>query len=107
MTPTEDRQRIAAILTCEEAKGREELARTLALETNHNLAAAQKLLKAAPLATTTPAPQNALDAHMSQIPNPQVGVPGHEQDADSNEAEVARVLAFVPKARLRQHVRVQ
>jgi signal peptide peptidase SppA len=100
ITPTAERQRIAAILTCEEARGREELARMLALETNHTVEAAQKILKAspAPAAAATPA-TNALDTRMSQIANPKVGVgagAGQENDAD---AEVQRVLAYVPAAR--------
>jgi signal peptide peptidase SppA len=97
ITPTEERQRIAAILTCEEARGREELARTLALETNHTLEAAQKLLKACPVAPATAA--NALEARMGQIQNPKVGV-GHEAGTeDTAAAEVQRILAFVPKTR--------
>jgi capsid assembly protease len=98
MTPTEERQRIAAILTCEEARGREELARTLALETNHTLEAAKKLLLAAPAASKA---VNALEARMGQIPNPKVGV-GTGGDAgqdDSPAAEVQRILAYVAASR--------
>jgi hypothetical protein len=101
-TPTEERQRIAAILTCEEAKGREELARMLALETDHNLEAAKKILAVAPAATKAPA--NALEVRMGQIQNPKIGVPGDAVEVDSVAAEVARVLAYVPKDRKRQHV---
>ncbi len=96
MTLTEERQRIAAILNCEEARGREELARVLALETDHNLEAAQKLLKAVPVATK---PVNALEARMGQIPNPKVGVAGDAVNDDSPAAEIQRILAFVPKHR--------
>lgn len=98
--PTVERQRIAAILTCEEARGREELARTLALETNHTIAAAKKLLAVAPLASKA----NALEARMGQIPNPKVGIPGDAGEDDSNAAEAMRVLAFVPKHLKRAHV---
>jgi signal peptide peptidase SppA len=101
MTPTEDRQRIAAILTCEEARGRDDLARMLALETNHSVDAAKKLLLAAPAAPAKPA--NALEARMSQIPNPVVGV-AEKPDQDSPAAEIAKILAFVPQARKRPHV---
>jgi hypothetical protein len=103
LQPTEERQRIAAILTCEEARGREELARVLALETNHPIEAALKILKAAPVAAK-PAP-NALDARMTQLGNPAVGTgsDGSGED-DSNAAEVQKILAFVPKARKRMHV---
>ena len=98
--PTEERQRIAAILTCEEARGREELARTLALETNHTVDAAKKLLLAAPLASKS----NALEARMGQLANPQVGVPADAPEDDSPASEVQRILAFVPKERKRMHV---
>ena len=103
---TTERQRIAAILTCEEATGREELARTLALETSHNLATAKKILAAAPKPAPA-APVNPLAAAMTQVANPAVGVPGDEQQADSPAAEVQRILGFVPKDRLRAHARVQ
>jgi signal peptide peptidase SppA len=98
ITPTAERQRIAAILTCEEARGREELARMLALETNHTVEAAQKILKASPVAAAA-AVTNALETRMSQIANPKVGVGcGAGQDSDI-DAEVQRVLAYVPAAR--------
>jgi signal peptide peptidase SppA len=106
MTPTEDRQRIAAILNCEEAKGREELARTLALdpENTFSVDSAKKILLAAPVAA---AKTNALDARMNALANPRVGVPGDHQSDDSVAAEVQRVLAFVPQDRVRKHARVQ
>jgi signal peptide peptidase SppA len=97
ITPTAERQRIAAILTCEEARGREELARMLALETNHSVEAAQKILKASPVAAAATVATNALETRMSQIANPKVGV-GGGQDSDI-DAEVQRVLAYVPAAR--------
>lgn len=103
MTPVEERQRIAAILNCEEAKGREPLARMLALETGNSVDAAKKILLAAPIAPKT----NALDARMGALLNPKVGVPGDQHDDDSPAAEVQRVLAFVPQERIRRHARVQ
>lgn len=100
MTPTEDRQRIAAILTCEEATGREQLARTLALETDHSLDAAKKLLAAAPVAAA-PKP-NALEQRMNQLQNPKVGVADSDAEGDQSvAAEVHRILVHVPKNRLR------
>jgi hypothetical protein len=100
--PTDERQRIAAILTCEEAKGREELARALALETNHTVEAAKKLLAAAPVAAAPAPVVNALEAHMAQIENPKVGVPAEKTEADDSPAtEAQRILAFVPKDRKR------
>jgi signal peptide peptidase SppA len=99
--PTEERQRIAAILTCEEAKGREQLAQTLALETNHTVEAAKKLLSAAPAALKA----NPLEARMGTIPNPTVGVSGDQREEEATPAsEVQRILAFVPKERKRLHV---
>jgi signal peptide peptidase SppA len=94
----EDRQRIAAILTCEEARGREDLARVLALETNHSVEAAKKLLLAAPVGSKK---TNPLEARMGQIENPKVGVSGDSPNEESPEAEVRRILAFVPKGRVR------
>jgi len=92
-----DRQRISAILNCEEAQGRENLARTLALETDHDLATAQKILKSAPVAGA-PAAANPLAAAMQNLKNPTVGV-GSGGDQDSPAAEAERVLQFVPKLR--------
>lgn len=101
---TTERQRIAAILTCEEATGREELARTLALETNHRLETAKRILTAAPKAA--PAAANPLQAAMSHVPNPAVGA-GDPVASDSPAAEVQRILSFVPRDRVRAHARVQ
>jgi signal peptide peptidase SppA len=99
--PTEERQRIAAILNCEEAKGREQLAQTLALETNHTVEAAKKLLSAAPTAPKA----NPLEAKMATIANPAVGVSADQREEESTPAtEVQRILAFVPKERKRLHV---
>jgi hypothetical protein len=96
---SQERQRIDAIVNCDEAKGRETLARTLALETNQSVDAAKKLLAAAPVASKT----NALEARMAELPNPKVGVSGDAQD-DTPAGEAARVLAFVPKERKRVFV---
>lgn len=96
--PTAERQRIAAILTCEEARGREELARKLALETDHTAEAARQLLAAAPVAPKT----NGFEDRMSQVQNPKVGVPVEAANDDTPAAEVSRILNFVPKDRRRQ-----
>jgi hypothetical protein len=106
LTPSTDRQRIAAILTCEEAKGREELARKLALETNHTVDAAKALLAAAPqaVAPVVVAAPNALDARMTELQNPKVGAGNADEAATSVAAEVGRILAHVPKTRLRAQV---
>lgn len=95
--PNADRQRIADILTCEEARGREDLARMLALETDHTPEAARKLLQASPAGPKPGA--GALEQRMAQVPNPQIGVGLEGIADDSPSAEVARILAHVPDAR--------
>jgi signal peptide peptidase SppA len=88
-----DRQRIAAIMTCDEARGREDLARMLALETNHDVDRAKAILQAAPKASS-------LDTRMAAAPNPVVGVGGTTTGTGAEDtsaaAEVQRILAFVP-----------
>jgi signal peptide peptidase SppA len=97
-TVAADRQRIAAILNCEEAQGRETLARTLALETDHDIDTARKLMKAAPApAAAAPPKTNPLEAEMARLKNPAVGVGGDDKDTPAAEAD--RVLRFVSKAR--------
>ena len=99
---TTERQRIAAILTCPEAEGREGLAQMLALETDQDVETARKVLAAAPKATAAaPAPApNALAAEMAKIKNPEVGPAGDGgANDDSPAAEASRVLAFANPAR--------
>ena len=95
-TPADERGRIAAILNCEEAKGREKLAQALALETNHTPEEAKRLLLASPVAKEA----NALQERMTALGNPKVQ-PGAGEGGDdtSTAGEVARILAFVPKDR--------
>ena len=76
-----ERERIRAILGCEEAKGRETLARTIALETDMELEAARKLLAAA-----QPESKNSFAEAMARVKNPEVGA-----DADNSESETAEV----------------
>lgn len=95
-TAADERQRIAAILNCEEAKGREQLARALALETNHTPEEAKRLLAASPVAVAAP---NALEQRMAQLGNPKVGAGAGDGEDSSSAAEAARILAFVPKDR--------
>ena len=93
MDVKQDRLRIDAILNCEEAKGREQLAQKLALTTDHTLEEVKDMLAVAPRAST-------LDTRMTQVPNPVVGVGGTSTGTGSEDtsaaAEVARILAFVP-----------
>jgi len=76
-----ERERIRAILACEEAKGRELLSRTIALETDMELEAARKLLAAA-----QPESKNSFAEAMARVKNPEVGA-----DADNPESETAEV----------------
>lgn len=66
-----ERTRIATILGSEEAKGREAMAKTFALETDLDAATAQKLLAKSPLEAA--AVGNALHAAMAGVQNPKVG----------------------------------
>ncbi len=63
-----DRERAFAILSCDEAKGREELAQRLALKTSMSVEEAKALLASAPQAQTA----SRLDGLMEQAPNPNV-----------------------------------
>lgn len=90
-----DRQRIAAILNCEEAKGREEQARILALETDLDVATCRNILKSAP--PPAAAKGTGFEAAMQRAANPTVGVGTGEGDTPA--AEAASVLRFVPKNR--------
>ena len=98
-----ERARCQGILTCEEAKGRKEMARHLAFNTNMSVEDARTLLKVAPkvegTATTPPAKPNPLEAAMATVPNPKVGTGNPGEGGDSVEAEAASILQFVPKAR--------
>lgn len=99
-----ERARCQGILTCEEAKGRKEMARHLAFNTSMSVEEARTLLKVAPKAeavpTTGPTPaSNPLAAAMTQVPNPKVGTGNSGEGADTPEAEAASILKFVPKAR--------
>ena len=93
-----DRQRIAAILNCEEAQGRENLARTLALETDHDVETTRRILKAAPASAAAPPKATSFEAEMNRTKNPTVGVAG-DAASDTPAAEADRVLRFVPKQR--------
>lgn len=72
-TIEQERHRIGAILQCEEAKGREQMARHLAFETDYDIQAARKLLAAA---VQTEVRRGALHVAMAAIGNPRVGVDG-------------------------------
>ena len=82
-----ERERIRAILGCEEAKGRESLARTIALETDTDPEAARKLLAASPAES-----RNSFAEAMARVKNPEVGA--DEDNPESEAAEVRRILVL-------------
>lgn len=90
---TSERARINAIIGCPEAKGRENLARTIALETETTPEAAKKLLAAAPIAGA-PTTINPLLAAMAGVANPKVGTGAAETEND-DAAEVAAIVAVM------------
>ena len=92
---SEAKTRIAAILSSEEAKGREGLARTIALETDLDAETAKKMLAAAPKESAPAAASNPLQAAMGSTPNPKIGSDSETQDEDKNL--VAQVLQFVTR----------
>lgn len=92
---TLERARFAAILGCEEAKGRPALALELATTTELEAEAAKKLLSKAALETKTES--NPLADAMAKVPNPKVGAGG---GGDLDEAgEVAAIVAAGKAAR--------
>jgi len=95
-----ERQRIAAIINSEEARGRESLARMLALETDQDVETARKILAAAPITAPAAAP-NPLAAAMAQVPNPKVP-PGDANSKDDVAAEAQAILRHVPQRHLLQ-----
>lgn len=88
---TEERGRIAAILGSDAAAGREELARTMALDTDLSPDAAVKLLAASPKAEA-PVASTPFEAAMDATPNPEVGEgPTAEDDPDGVKATLSLV----------------
>lgn len=83
-----DRSRQAAILDCEEAAGREKLAKHLAYNTDMGVEEAKAMLLAAPKAEA-PAPTDPLTAAMAAYGDPAVGGDDSSQDPDSEAAAVA------------------
>jgi hypothetical protein len=94
---TAERTRIAAILSCEESKGRELQAQTLALETDLNAEQAAKILAAAPIPSAKP-DKNGFVAHMNNMKNHAVGTGGEPGDGETEEgAEAKAILALFGK----------
>jgi hypothetical protein len=94
-----ERERIAAITGCEEAKQRTSLARHIAHDTDMSLEAAKKMLAASPVEAETAA--NPLAAAMSNVKNPKVGADGEGGDGGEEDADTMarRVAGFTPKPR--------
>ena len=78
-----ERERIAGILNHEAAEGRNDLAKSLALETDLNLDAAVKVLSSAPKQSVS-----FLSDAMAHIDNPDVGADGEQQDDDPMVGEL-------------------
>ena len=91
-----DRARISAILDCEEAKGREKLARHLALKTDMTPEAAREMLSTVeqPAAQPKAAQPDQFTQHMRTVANPQVGVA--TEQPDDTDAEVQRIVSYLP-----------
>jgi signal peptide peptidase SppA len=101
-----ERERVKAILSCEEADGRSALANHIALSTDLTVDAAKALLTASPKATAAAAAPGAAFARaMAETGNPEVGADGNSPAADvkpqSAEAILrdARAAGVIPKAK--------
>jgi signal peptide peptidase SppA len=92
-----ERQRVKAILECDEAKGREGLAAHIAHNTDMGADAALAMLKASPKAEDKPG--NAFAQAMAQQGNPDVkGETGEQAGSGNAEAdEASKIVAFLPK----------
>jgi signal peptide peptidase SppA len=93
-----DRKRTTDIMDSEEAKGREGLAKHLALNTKMSVEEAKDMLKAAPLAATAAAPAktNALaDAMSANGGGPNIGADGVEGDGPKESAAGGLLDAYV------------
>lgn len=82
--------RIAGILQCDAAKGREATAQHLAFNTNMSVEDAEKLLATVPEGTTTDAMNTALDKAMAEEKQPEVGADAGASD-DENDM-VAQIM---------------
>jgi capsid assembly protease len=89
-----ERARVSAILNHDAAKGRQNLARTMALETDLDAEAVAKLLTSSPVETVV---RNPLAAAMEGVKNPNIGAGAGEPDDD--KSEVARIVALHKSAK--------
>lgn len=88
-----ERTRISAIMTSEEAKGREELAQHFAYETDMAPEAAKAALGKAPKPAAPTAKQSPFEARMNATPNPNVGADGGPVDQEDPAAVAAAIVA--------------
>lgn len=88
-----ERARFAAIMDSEEAKGREDLARHLAFETDTSAEAAQAILAKAPKAAPAAPPKSEFQARMDAGKNPVVGPDAPAGTEDEVGALVGTVMA--------------
>lgn len=96
-----ERNRISAILSCEEAKGREGLAQSLALNSSMSVDEAKQHLQAVPVAEPQkPAQKDALAAAMSSVENPDLS--SDTQQSGHNNPLVAVVQKFRPESLRKQ-----
>ncbi len=86
-----ERARFAAILGCEEAKGRQVLALSLASESDMEVEAAKKILAASPVAVEKKG--GAFEQAMAATPNPKVGAGGEGGGGDDAAEESKKTLA--------------
>lgn len=83
-----ERERTQGILTCEEAKGREQLAQHFAFSTNMSVDDARKALAAAPVAAAAaPSKTNAFAAAMASTQNPEVGAAGGDGEQEMKASD--------------------
>jgi len=87
---------VGAILGCDAARGRGNLARTLALETDTNAEAAQKILAAAPVQAAEN--KNPLAEAMGKVPNPNVGTDAGG-GGDDTQAAIQSTLSLMGQAK--------
>lgn len=96
-----ERERVSNILNCEEAKGREQMAKHLAMETEMSADEAKKLLAVAPKETAE-APKkeagaNPFEKAMDATKNPNVGADAANGSGD-DENPVQRILGAQARA---------
>jgi signal peptide peptidase SppA len=86
---SDPKARIRAILEHDEAKGRDDLAKHLAFDTDLDVDACAKLMAVSPRANAAPA-KRSLSADMRSVPNPRVGAAADKgQDIDEGDELLA------------------